>query len=105
MAMAKNKKRHSGATRTYQDLKRKQAQQQQALTTEALLPDKQGGRKISIISAVVMLAVAIALLLFTDLSLFWVLAIAFVCGCGSVLLTTWLTVRRNREKALREMKQ
>ena len=40
--MAKNKKRHSGDARTYQDMKRKQAQHKQAMSTEANLPDKSG---------------------------------------------------------------
>ena len=101
--MAKNKKRHSGATRTYQDMKRKEAQHKQALSTEANLPDKTGGRKISLISAGVMLVVALVLLFFTNLPLFGVLAIAFVCGCGTVFLTTWLAVRRNQEKTRREL--
>ncbi len=104
MAMSKNKKRHSGSARTYQDMKRKQAQHKQAMSTEANLPDKNGGRKISLISAVVMLVVAMVLLFCTELKLFWVLAIAFVCGCGTVFLTTWLAVRRNQEKTRRELK-
>jgi hypothetical protein len=44
------------------------------------------------------------LLFCTELKLFWVLAIAFVCGCGTVFLTTWLAVRRNQEKTRRELK-
>ena len=78
MAMSKNKKRHSGSARTYQDMKRKQAQHKQAMSTEANLPDKNGGRKISLISAVVMLVVALVLMLFTELQPFWVFTIAFV---------------------------
>ncbi len=103
--MAKKQKRHPGSARTYQDMKRKEAQQKQALTNEALLPNKSGGRKISLIGAVVMLAVWFALYFFTRLPLIPVLAIALICGAGSVFLMTYLSIRRNREKALREMKK
>ena len=103
--MAKNKKRHSGSARTYQEMKRKEAQHKQALSTEANLPDKMGGRKISIISASVMIVVALVLMLCTELHTAWVLLIAFVCGCGTVFLATWLSVRRNQEKTRRELKK
>ena len=102
--MAKNKKRHTGSARTYQEMKRKEAQHKQAMSTEANLPDKSGGRKISLISAGVMLVVALVLMLFTELEPFWVFVIAFVSGCGTVFLTTWLAVRRNQEKTWRELK-
>ena len=48
--------------------------------------------------------VALVLMLFTELQPFWVFTIAFVSGCGTVFLTTWLAVRRNQEKTRRELK-
>lgn len=102
--MAKNKKRHSGATRTYQDLKRQEAQQAKALTDEALLPGKSGSRNISLLGAAVMLAVFLITYLALCLQLWLAVVISLVCGMGSILLSTFFAIRKNRSAALRKRK-
>ena len=105
MAMAKNKKRHSGSARTYQDMKRKEALLEKSLTDEALLPDKKGGRIISIIGAVVMFVVFVPIYTFTSLKMLPAMLIAFAFGAATILLATYIAVRRNRAKALKELKK
>ena len=102
--MAKNKKRHGGSPRTYQEMKRKEAQNKQALSDEANLPDKKDGRKISIVGALVMLAVGFALYLFNDMPMALVLLASAVGGGITIFLMTWRTVRRNQAKTRKELK-
>lgn len=103
--MAKNKKRHSGSARTYQDMKRKEALLEKSLTDEALLPDKKGGRIISIIGAAVMFVAFLLIYAGTSMKLIPSLLIAFVFGAAAILLATYIAVRRNRAKALKELKK
>lgn len=102
--MAKNKKHRAASGRTYQDMKRNEAMQKKALSDEALLPKKRDGRKISIVGALVMLAVGFGLFFFTGLHMLIIAFIALLCGSGAIFLMTYLTIRRNREQLLREMK-
>lgn len=102
--MAKNKKHRAASGRTYQDMKRHEAMQKKALSDEALLPKKRAGRKISIVGAVVMLVVGFGLFFFTNIHMLIVAIIALLAGSAAIFLMTYLTIRRNREQLLREMK-
>lgn len=101
--MAKNKKRHSGSARTYQDMKRHDAARARALSDEANLPSKKGGRGISIAGALVMMVIFF-LLYFNNANLWLTIIIAMVCGMATIAIATYIMVRKNQEKTRKELK-